>query len=80
MTKSIKSREQLLEAKQELAELKKAKSKILEAQSYSIGTSQLTRADLKEISEQISVYENAINDFETRGTGRRRTKRVVPLG
>lgn len=80
MTKIIRNKKQLLEAKEELEELKRAKSKILQAQSYSIGANQLSRANLKEVSEQISLYEKAIDSYEARGTTKRSAKRVVPLG
>jgi P2-related tail formation protein len=80
MTKIIRSAAQLAEAKEELADLKKAKKKILLAQSYSTDVNQVTRASLKEVSEEIEAYETAIDAYETNGTTRRRAKRVVPIG
>lgn len=77
----IRNKVQLEEAKAQLALLKKAKEKILlGGQSYTIGPGQMTRANLKEISEEISVYEQAIDAYEIHGTTKRRAKRVVPLG
>lgn len=81
MTVVIKNNKQLTEAKEMLAELKKAKLKILAAgQSYSIGGQTMNRASLKEISEEISAYEQAIDAYETHGTTKRRSVRAVPLG
>jgi len=77
----INNKKQLEEAKVQLGLLKKAREKILGGgQSYTIGPGQVTRANLKEISEEISAYEQAIDAYETYGTTKRRAKRVVPLG
>lgn len=81
MTVVIKNKTQLTEAKEMLDALKKAKLKILGGgQAYSIGGQTMTRASLKEISEEISAYEQAIDAYETYGTSKRRTVRAVPLG
>ena len=81
MTVIIKNKMQLEDAKQQLQLLKKAREKILAGgQSYVIGPNQMRRADLKEISEEISVYEQAIDAYETNGTSKRRAKRAVPIG
>jgi hypothetical protein len=40
----------------------------------------MTRASLKEISEEIQEYEQAIDAYETYGTSKRRSVRAVPLG
>jgi P2-related tail formation protein len=80
MTKIIRNAAQLAEAKEELADLKKAKKKILLAQSYSTDVNQVTRASLKEVSEEIEAYETAIDAYETNGSTKRRAKRVVPIG
>lgn len=79
MTVIIKNSVQLQEAKEELAALKKARKKILEAQSYTIGSDQINRASLAEVSAEISAYEKAIDAYETYGSTKRRIKRVVPL-
>jgi chromosome segregation ATPase len=80
MTKIIRNADQLAEAKAELEDLKKAKKKILQAQSYTTEVNQVTRANLKEVSEEISAYEQAIDAYERNGSTRRRAKRVVPVG
>ena len=79
MTKKIRNTLQLQEAKAELAELRKAKSKILQAQSYSMGGNQVNRASLKQISDEISALETAIDNYETYGSTKRRIKRLIPL-
>lgn len=81
MTVVIKNSTQLAEAKEMLEDLKKAKKKILLAgQAYGIGGQTMTRASLKEVSEEINAYEQAIDAYETYGTSKRRTVRAVPLG
>ncbi len=81
MTVIIKNKTQLEDAKMQLKLLKKAREKILGGgQSYTMGPNQMVRANLKEISEEISVYEQAIDIYESYGTTKRRAKRVVPLG
>jgi hypothetical protein len=81
MTVIIRNREQLADAREQLAMLKKAREKILGGgQSYQIGPNRMERANLAEISEEISVYEAAIDAYETNGgTGRRRARRAVPV-
>lgn len=77
----IKNKTQLEDAKKQLRLLKKAREKILGGgQSYTVGDFQMERANLKEISEEISAYEQAIDTYELYGTTKRRAKRVVPLG
>ncbi len=77
--KIIRTKEQLAEAKEELAELKKAKSKILGGgQSYSIGSNQLNRVSYKQLTQEIEEYEKAIDAFENYGSTKRRCKTVIP--
>lgn len=81
MTVTIRNKNQLLDAKETLEDLKKARKKILlGGQAYEIGDNKMTRASLKEISEEINAYERAINAYETRGTTKRRMTRAIPLG
>ena len=81
MTVIIKNKQQLMDAKETLQDLKKARKKILVGgQSYTIGENQMNRASLSEISKEIEAYEAAIDAYETRGTSKRRAARVVPLG
>lgn len=76
----IRNKEDYKQALEDLADLKKAKKKILVGgQSYSIGTNQLTRASLKEINAEIKELENAINAYEQTGSTRRIAKRVIPV-
>lgn len=81
MSVIIKNKEQLAEAKEDLKLLKKARRKILAGgQSYTMGSNQLNRASLAEITKEIAEYEAAIDAYETNGTSKRRGKRVIPLG
>lgn len=81
MTVIIKNKAQLEDAKTQVKLLKKAREKILVGgQAYTFGENQMTRASLKEISEEISAYEQAIDAYVTNGTSKRRVKRVIPLG
>lgn len=59
----------------------KAEAAILEgAQSYSIGSRHLTRADLAEIRKMINTLEDGIDEMEAAlsGGGRRKCVRVIP--
>lgn len=59
----------------------KAEASILEgAQSYSIGSRNLTRADLSEIRKMISTLEDGIDELESElsGGSRRKCIRVIP--
>ena len=77
----IKNDRQLLEAKETLQDLKKARKKILVGgQSYALGENQMKRANFSEISREIEAYETAIDAYETRRTSKRRAARAVPLG
>ncbi len=81
MTVIIKNRQQLMDAKETLQDLKKARKKILVGgQSYKIEEIQMSRASLSEITKEIGAYEAAIDAYETYGTSKRKAVRVVPLG
>lgn len=59
----------------------KAEAAILEgAQSYSIGSRHLTRADLAEIRKMINTLEDGIDELESQlaGGSRRKCIRVIP--
>ena len=59
----------------------KAEAAILEgAQSYSIGSRHLTRADLAEIRKMITTLEDGIDELEAAAMGgsRRKCIRVIP--
>ena len=59
----------------------KAEAAILEgAQSYTIGSRHLTRADLAEIRKMINTLEDGIDEMTSAlsGGGRRKCVRVIP--
>lgn len=59
----------------------KAEQAILEgAQSYTIGSRHLTRADLAEIRKMITTIEKGIDEMEAElaGGGRRKCIRIIP--
>lgn len=59
----------------------KAEAAILEgAQSYTIGSRHLTRADLAEIRKMISTLEDGVDELESQVSGgsRRKCIRVIP--
>lgn len=59
----------------------KAEAAILEgAQSYTIGSRHLTRADLAEIRKMITTLEAGVDELEAmlNGGGRRKCVRVIP--
>lgn len=67
--------------KQRLDLYLKAEMAILEgAQSYTIGSRHLTRADLAEIRKMITTLESGIDSLEAElaGGGRRKCVRVIP--
>ena len=61
----IKNKRQYDDALETLEDLKLARKKILRGgQSYTIGTNQMNRASLKEISEQITLKMYGITSIE----------------
>ena len=76
----IRNKKQYEQRLKELEDLREAKKKALAAQSYTIGSRQMNHASLRQISEEIQAYEQAIDAYETNGSTKRRTRRVVPLG
>lgn len=57
-----------------------AEEKILQGQSYTIGSRTLTRTSLANVQSKIKELESEISALETRGNSKRRSVRVVPLG
>lgn len=59
----------------------KAELEISTSQSYKIGTRSLTRADLKEVREQIKFWQNKVTALEnaSKHRGRNRIYRAVPF-
>lgn len=76
----IRNARQLQRAKEDLELLRTAWRKILAGgQEYGIeNINRVRRADLKEISREISVYESAIESYERHGPSGGTVKRVVP--
>jgi len=72
-----KRKKELLERR--LEEYYLAESKILRSQSYSLGSRQLTRADLSAVQAKIKELEAALDALETSGTTKRRMRRAVPV-
>lgn len=64
--------------KRRLAEYYDAESKILKGQSYSIGSRQLTRANLSDVQNKIKELEAEVRALESKGNTKRRVVRVVP--
>ncbi|BCJ98101.1 DUF6148 family protein [Anaerocolumna chitinilytica] len=62
-----------------LAQYYEAESKILEGQSYSLGSRSLTRTNLGEVQNMIRELEAKINSLETRGTTKRKVARIIPM-
>jgi hypothetical protein len=56
----------------------KAEEKILEGQSYSIGSRSLTRANLSEVRAEIKDLEGKISALESTGTTKRKVARIIP--
>lgn len=56
-----------------------AEKKILSGQSYTIGSRQLTRANLAYVQDKISDLENELDALESRGTSKRRSFRGIPV-
>ena len=75
----MKKNKRLVELRERLAIYKEAERKILQGQSYSIGTRQLTRASLSSVQKMIKELEAEIDVLERRGTTKRRMGRAVPL-
>lgn len=74
-------KEKLDNCKTRLAMYYKAEKSILEgAQSYAIGSRNLTRADLAEIRKMITNLEADVDELQSAlaGYGRRRSMRVIP--
>ena len=65
--------------KRHLEEYYDAESKILKGQSYTIGSRQLTRANLADVQKKIKELEAEVEALEKRGTTKRQMVRVVPL-
>lgn len=77
---TIRTKEQLKRAKEDLEDLRKAKKKILAGgQAYEMDKMSMTRANLKEISAEINDIEEAISRYEENGSTKRKVRRVIPV-
>ena len=56
-----------------------AEEKILNSQSYTLGSRTLTRADLAAVQNMIRKLESEVSALESRGTTKRRRARIIPL-
>ena len=65
--------------KKRLQQYYNAEEKILKGQSYTLGSKQLTRANLALVQSKIKQLEAEVEALERRGTAKRRSARVVPL-
>lgn len=70
----------ILEIKRKRLELYyEAEEKVLNSQSYTLGSKTLTRADLTSIQNMIKKLEGEIASLEQYGTMKRRSVRIVPV-
>ncbi len=75
MTKS--KQERLARYKRQRERYLRAEEAVLNAQSYSLGSRAVTRADLSEITKMIDYLDSRIESLECAG-GKRHTFRVIP--
>lgn len=70
----------LQQAEEHLQVWLQAEIEISTSQSYKIGTRSLTRADLKEVREQIKFWQNKVSEIENtkKHRGRNRVMRAIP--
>lgn len=75
-----KNKERIAFLKKRLEMYYEAEEKILQGQSYTIGSRTLTRTSLANVQSKIKELESEISALETRGNSKRRSVRVIPLG
>ena len=68
----------LEQAKRHLETWLEAEREIAASQSYKIGTRSLTRADLKEVRNQIKFWLDKVDELDGGRKGRNRVLRAVP--
>ncbi len=69
----------LAQAQAKVVEWMAAESKVAEGQAYSIAGRMMTRADLREIREQIKFWAGEVAKLEKSSTGGMRMRQGVPL-
>lgn len=74
------SKQKLDFKKERLQRYYKAEEKILNGQSYTIGSRTLTKANLASVQRIIKELEAEVEVLEKRGSTKRRSARVVPFG
>ncbi len=74
------NKEKLAALERRLEAYYKAEEKILKSQSFSIGSNQVTRTSLANVQAKIKELENEVAALKGRGTSKRRSARVIPLG
>lgn len=75
----MKKNKRLADLRERLALYRDAERKILQGQSYTIGSRQLTRTSLESVQKMIQNLETEIAALEDRGTAKRRMWRGVPM-
>ncbi len=75
MTQSKKER--LERYKRQREQYLRAEEAVLNAQSYKIGSREVTRADLAEITKMIEYLDQRIDSIESSG-GKRQILRIIP--
>lgn len=75
-----KNKERIAFLKKRLEMYYEAEEKILQGQSYTIGSRTLTRTSLANVQSKIKELESEISALETRGNSKRRSVRIIPLG
>lgn len=74
-----KSSVKLKMTKERLQKYYDCEEKILQGQSYTIGSRSLTRANLAEVQSMIAKLEADVEALEARGTTKRPVRRGVPV-
>lgn len=75
----MKKSKRLAELRERLDIYKTAERKILQGQSYTLGSRKLTRTSLASVQKMIQNLETEIDTLEQRGTTKRRMWRGVPM-
>ncbi len=75
----IRNERQYKDALERLERYKRTEMKLLNAQSYTIGSEQINRVNLSTVQRSISELEAAIDQYERFKTTGRRAGRIVPV-
>lgn len=66
-------------AREKLNTWLEAEEALATSQSYTMGTMSLTRADLKQVRENITYWNDMVTKLERVGKGRNRIYRGIPM-